>query len=53
MAFTLQIKQKKLFGKTKLDILTLARVCGFVYGSDDDFHILQEGQTDNETAVFY
>ena len=53
MAFTLQIKQKKLFGKTKLDILTLARVCGFVYGSDDDFHILQKGQTDNETAVFY
>lgn len=37
MAFTLQIKQKKLFGKTKLDILTLARSCGFMYGSDDEF----------------
>lgn len=37
MAFTLQIKQKKLFGKTKLDISTLAHSCGFMYGSNDDF----------------
>lgn len=53
MAFTLQIKQKKLFGKTKLDIPTLARACGFKYGSDDDFFILQEGQENNKTAIFY
>lgn len=53
MAFTLQIKQKKLFGKTKLDIPTLARACGFAYGSDDEFFILQENQENNETAVFY
>ena len=33
MAFTLQIKQKKLFGRTALDIPSLARVCGFRYGS--------------------
>lgn len=53
MAFTLQIKQKKLFGKTKLDISLLARSCGFIYGSDDDFFILQENQENNETAIFY
>ena len=53
MAFTLQIKQKKLFGKTKLDIPTLAHACGFRYGSDDDFFILQEGQENNKTAIFY
>ena len=53
MAFTLQIKQKKLFGKTKLDIPALARACGFKYGSDDDFFILQEDQENNKTAIFY
>lgn len=42
MAFTLQIKQKKLFGKTALDIPSLARACGFRYGSNNDFYILQE-----------
>lgn len=53
MAFTLQIKQKKLFGKTKLAIPALARACGFAYGSDDDFFILQEDQENKGTAVFY
>lgn len=53
MAFTLQIKQKKLFGKTKLDIPALARSCGLKYGSDDDFFILQEGQMSGGTAIFY
>ena len=43
MAFTLQIKQKKLFGKTKLDIPALARACGFKYGSDDDFFYFTRG----------
>ncbi len=42
MAFTLQIRQKKLFGKTVLDIPSLAHACGFCYGSNDDFYILQE-----------
>ena len=53
MAFTLQIKQNKLFGKTKLDISVLAHSCGFMYGSDNDFFILQEGQENNKTAIFY
>ena len=43
MAFTLQIKQKKLFGKTKLDIPALAHACGFKYGSDDDFFYFTRG----------
>lgn len=42
MAFTLVIKQKKLFGKTVLDIPSLAQACGFRYGSDNDFHTLME-----------
>lgn len=53
MAFTLQIKQKKLFGKTKLDISALAHSCGFKYGANDNFFVLQEGQINQETAVFY
>lgn len=53
MAFTLEIKQKKLFGKTSLDIPSLAGACGFRYGSDDDFHILQEGQESQGTAIIY
>ncbi len=53
MAFTLQIKQKKLFGKTVLDIPSLARACGFSYGSINDFYILQEDEQDKGTAVFY
>lgn len=38
MAFTLQIRQKKLFGKTVLDISSLAHACGFCYGSNNDFY---------------
>ena len=53
MAFTLQIRQKKLFGKTALDVLSLARACGFHYGSNNDFYILQEDQQDRGTAIFY
>lgn len=53
MAFTLQIKQKKLFGKTVLDIPTLAHSCHLSYGSNNDFYILQEGELDRGTAVFY
>ncbi len=53
MAFTLQIKQKKLFRKTVLDIPTLARSCHLSYGSNNDFYILQEEELDRDTAVFY
>ena len=53
MAFTLQIRQKKLLGKTVLDIPLLARGCGFCYGSNNDFHILQDGEQDKGTAIFY
>lgn len=53
MAFTLQIKQKKLFAKTVLDIPELARSCGFSYGSNNEFYILREGEADRGTAVFY
>lgn len=53
MAFTLQIKQKKLFGKTILEIPSLARDRGFHYGSNNDFYILQENEQAQETAVFY
>ena len=53
MAFTLQIRQKKLFGKTVLDIPSLARTCGLSYGSDNDFYILQENEQVRGTAVFY
>ena len=53
MAFTLQVKQKKLFGKTILDIPSLAHACGLCFGSDNDFYILQEGEQDRGTAIFY
>ncbi len=53
MAFTLQIRQKKLFGKTILDIPSLAKACGLCYGSNNDFYILQENEQTNGTAVFY
>ncbi len=53
MAFTLQIRQKKLFGKTVLDIPSLAHACGFCYGFNDDFYILQENKQIQGTAVFY
>ncbi len=53
MAFTLQIKQKRLFGKTILDIPSLARACGLRYGSVDGFHILQEEKLEGGTAVCY
>ena len=53
MAFTLQIRQKKVFGKTALDIPSLARACGLNYGSNNDFYILQEDEQIQGTAVFY
>lgn len=53
MAFTLQIRQKKLFGKTVLDIPSLARTCGLCYGSNNDFYILQENEQTQGTAIFY
>jgi len=53
MAFTLQIRQKKLFGKTVLDIPSLARACGLCYGSNNEFYILQENEQKNRTAVLY
>lgn len=53
MAFTLQIRQKKHFGKTVLDLTALTNACGFRYGSNNDFYILQEGEQDQGTAVLY
>lgn len=53
MAFTMQIKQKKLFGKTILDMPSLAQACGLCYGSNNDFYILQENEQVGGTAVFY
>lgn len=53
MAFTLQIKQKKLFGKNVLDIPSLAQSCGFRYGSDNEFYILQEEELQDNTAILY
>ena len=52
MAFTLQIRQKKLFGKTVLDIPSLAHACGFCYGSNNDFYILQENEQSQGTGLF-
>ena len=53
MAFTLQIKQKKLLGKTTLDLPSLADACGLCYGSNNDFYILQEGEQERGTAILY
>ena len=53
MAFTLQIKQKRIFGKTVLDIPSLARACGLCYGSVDGFHILQAEKLEGGTAICY
>lgn len=53
MAFTLQIRQKKLLGKTVLDIPSLARACGLCYGSNNEFYILQENEQKKGTAIFY
>lgn len=65
MAFTLQIKwdaahsaksgflKKKPSKDSSLDIPSLAKACGFRYGSDDGFYILREGEQNNGTAIFY
>ena len=53
MAFTLQIKQKELVGQNVLDIPSLAQACGFKYGSDNEFYILQEEELQNNTAILY
>jgi hypothetical protein len=54
MAFTLQVKQQKRFwNKAQLDISSLADACGFQYGSNNEFYILQGGETQNGTAILY
>lgn len=53
MAFTLQVRQKEKGFANPLDIPTLANACGFVYGSNDEFYILREGEQQNGTAILF
>jgi len=53
MAFTLKIKSKKLFGKTKFDINKLISDSGLKYGSDNEFYILEEGKMKKQTVILY
>lgn len=53
MAFTLKIKAKSLLGPKKTDISALLKSCGMAYGSANEFYILEEGQSNQGTAVLY
>lgn len=53
MAFTLKIKAKSLFGPKKTDISALLKGCGMTYGSANEFYILEEGKSNQGTAVLY
>lgn len=53
MAFTLKIKAKALLGPKKTDINALLKSCGMAYGSANEFYILEEGESNQGTAVLY
>ena len=53
MAFTLKIKAKALLGSKKTDIDALLKSCGMSYGSANEFYILEEGESNQGTAVLY
>lgn len=53
MAFTLKIKAKSLLGPKKTDISALLKSCGMAYGNTNEFYILEEGQSNQGTAVLY
>lgn len=53
MAFTLKITPKGLFGPRKINVETLLKDCGMQYGSDNEFHILEEGKIVQDTAILY
>lgn len=53
MAFTLKIKAKALLGSKKTDIDALLKGCGMAYGSANEFYILEEGESNQGTAVLY
>ncbi|MBN1468870.1 MAG: DUF4299 family protein [Fusobacteriaceae bacterium] len=53
MALTLQIRDKNLFKKNKIDINKIIEVCNFNYGSWNDFYILNEGESKENTLVAY
>ena len=45
--------KKKFSEDVGLDIPSLAKACGFRYGSNDEFYILRDGEQTNGTAVLY
>lgn len=53
MAFTLQIKKKGLFGSKQIDMEKLLDRCCLNYGSDNDFHVLQEGEQNGDSVILY
>lgn len=53
MAFTLKIKAKALLGSKKTDIDALLKSCGMAYGNTNEFYILDEGKSNQETAILY
>ena len=53
MAFTLKIKAKALLGSKKTDIDALLKSCGMAYGNTNEFYILEEGKSNQGTAVLY
>lgn len=53
MAFTLKIKARALLGPKKTDIDALLRSCGMAYGNTNEFYILEEGKSNQGTAVLY
>ena len=53
MAFTLKIKAKALLGSKKTDIDVLLKSCGMAHGNTNEFYILEEGESNQGTAVLY
>lgn len=53
MAFTLKIRAKSLFGPKKTDIGALLKSCGMKHGSANGFFILEEGKSNEGTAILY
>ena len=53
MAFTLQIKEKSIFRKKKLDFQKVIEESELRYGSNNDFYVLKDEEINNDTAILY
>lgn len=53
MAFSLTINRKGIFNKNTVDFEEIVKTLGFQYGIYNDFYVLDEGKSRNNSYIMY